>query len=83
MICVSDKCKIPFSWRMEIRSAVKHAPFPCDKITIDGKKMNQPGELDFDQLMEAVKYIDESIEKCKIKKKKLKKKKLKKKVSKK
>lgn len=62
-LSISKKCKIPDEWRREIRSATKHAPWRTDKITIDGEKFDYEPHTSVYQVMEYVRFIDESCKK--------------------
>lgn len=68
-LCYSKKCNIPNAWIEEVRGAVKHCPFPSDKITIDGESF---GYKDIEQrsIEDIAAYIYVIDKSCKPKKKK-------------
>lgn len=58
----SKSVKLTPSWRSEIRSAIKHAPFPSDKITIDGETFKgYEDRLTVDEFAHLVEILDATV----------------------
>jgi hypothetical protein len=71
-IAWSKTCKIPPAWLKQIRYAIKHAPFPTDKITINGEKMDDHDTLTDKGMDEFIRIVDHMAMKEKKKRKRVK-----------
>jgi len=74
-LAISDKCKIPKEWKLEIKYALKHAPFSFDEIAINGEIFKNAQVLTIQKIDKYVAMIDKSVKTKKRKKKVVKKKK--------
>lgn len=56
----SKKVKLPEKWFQEVRSAIKHAPFPHEQITIDGETFSSSDEVhsEMDDFIKYVEFLD-------------------------